>query len=315
MKIGIVILNYKNFTDTINCLSSVIELITESEIFVVVVDNCSKNESVEEISDFLSKNKRKFLCIEEDYNFESNYRIENFTIIKSSKNTGYARGNNIGLKFLLKFKINYIAIINNDVLLKNTNFELLVSYLLKNKDIAFLSPLVLNKYGNIENNCCRNRPELKILFFEYLYYFFRFDLLNKKIHSQYVNLNIVINQENPVVRCDLVQGSFLFGSFDMWSVINGFDEKTFLYFEEHILYEKIRMLGKSMAIVTNTSCIHLGGKSTQNSYSYFLEKERRRSMLYYLKKYRNVNKICYIIISIISQIKIMMKIILNNKIL
>ena len=55
MRTGIVILNYNNSVDTINCIESVMKNNT-AEIKIVLVDNGSPNKKViEELADYVSK--------------------------------------------------------------------------------------------------------------------------------------------------------------------------------------------------------------------------------------------------------------------
>lgn len=79
--IGIVLLNYKTYAETIRL---VLDLRKQRNISlqIVVVDNCSPNESLEQL--------RKSLGI-----------FPEVTILASPENTGYAAGNNLDLNFLL----------------------------------------------------------------------------------------------------------------------------------------------------------------------------------------------------------------------
>ena len=83
MKVGVVILNY-------NVAGSVIELASKMSMYaiindVVVVDNGSKIEEQIKLQKFFSRN--------------NNSKI---TFIQSENNDGYAKGNNIGLKYLVE---------------------------------------------------------------------------------------------------------------------------------------------------------------------------------------------------------------------
>jgi len=49
---GIIILNYNNYDDTINCINS-IELYNTYPIKYIIVDNNSTNESVTKLSEYL----------------------------------------------------------------------------------------------------------------------------------------------------------------------------------------------------------------------------------------------------------------------
>ena len=65
-KVGIVILNYLNYQDTIDCIDSLnIDLYNNKEI--IIVDNYSKNESYNILND-LYKNNKHIHVIKNDCN-------------------------------------------------------------------------------------------------------------------------------------------------------------------------------------------------------------------------------------------------------
>jgi len=99
MKVGIVILNYKNFAETIDCLESVLKQ-KDVSLEIVVVDNCSGNNSVKELISWKA-NKGDI--------------GRNICILEASKNVGFARGNNIGIRYLLKKNIDFIIVSNSDI--------------------------------------------------------------------------------------------------------------------------------------------------------------------------------------------------------
>ena len=99
-KIAIVILNYLNYWDTIECVESALR-IDYKDKEIVIVDNGSSNESFERL------NKE----------FKSNHHI---FILQSKKNVGFAKGNNIGIKFSrCQLKADYILVVNNDVVFRD----------------------------------------------------------------------------------------------------------------------------------------------------------------------------------------------------
>lgn len=131
-KVGIVILNYKGWKDTIECLESVFKL-NFHPFEVVVVDNWSGDDSIEKITDWangklLAETNELhkglvFPPIDKPVPLQvlSNWQIDptdstvRLTIIKNKLNNGYAGGNNIGIEYLLKKGITkYFWLLNND---------------------------------------------------------------------------------------------------------------------------------------------------------------------------------------------------------
>jgi GT2 family glycosyltransferase len=75
-KVGVVVSNYMNYIDTIECIDS-IAILDYKNTEIVVVENGSSNESFEKIYNHC-KGKR------------------NVRIIKVKRNLGFARGCNVG---------------------------------------------------------------------------------------------------------------------------------------------------------------------------------------------------------------------------
>ena len=96
-------------------------------------------------------------------------------------------------------------------------------------------------------------------------------------------------------------------SKDLMSQIGGFDPRTFLYFEENILYKKTEKLGLQNYLLPKSKCIHLGATSTQKVSGAFLLQCSLDSASYYLTHYCNltfIQKIVWNISKVLFSIKI-----------
>ena len=91
-KIAFVILYYKAYEDTIDCIHSVLCLDKNNfELEIIVVDNDSRDGAIDKL-------KKQF----KDVHY-----------IRNDKNDGYARGNNIGIKYAKNtLKANFVVILN-----------------------------------------------------------------------------------------------------------------------------------------------------------------------------------------------------------
>ena len=74
---------------------------------------------------------------------------------------------------------------------------------------------------------------------------------------------------------------------DIIKEIGLLDEKTFLYLEELILHEKLRVLNKSTYIVPQSKIVHKGGKTTNIIPSSFIMQTLQESRQYYFRSYRH----------------------------
>lgn len=122
IKVGIVILNYNNYEDTLACISSLNHL-NETENKVYVVDNCSTNESYVQ----LNNNLPEFV-----------------QLIQSGENGGYAAGNNIGIKKAIEEGCTHICVLNNDTVVTCDFLEECIDYLENHHEVAFVGPAILD---------------------------------------------------------------------------------------------------------------------------------------------------------------------------
>ncbi len=124
-KIYIVILNFNGYEDTLILLKSLPRLKAEGyKIYTVIVDNGSTDESASRISAVSSQLK-----------------IDK--IIRNKKNLGFARGINIGIKYVLDRDANYILLLNSDTIIKENFLPDLLSL---DSDIS--APLIQYKYDD-----------------------------------------------------------------------------------------------------------------------------------------------------------------------
>ena len=75
--VAIILVNYNGADDTIDCIKSLSEM-RDIEYEIVVVDNCSTDDSV---------NKLK-----------QSQEMYSFTLLQAECNNGFSSGNNIGIK-------------------------------------------------------------------------------------------------------------------------------------------------------------------------------------------------------------------------
>lgn len=117
--ITIVILNLNGKSIIQKCLKSV-ENVDYPNKKIVVVDNNSNDGS----QSFIKKN------------------FPHVHLIENKKNKGVAEGQNIGIKYALKIKSDYIFILNNDIKLEREILKQLLKILKKNSKIGIVGPIM-----------------------------------------------------------------------------------------------------------------------------------------------------------------------------
>ncbi|VYT78770.1 glycosyltransferase [Clostridium tertium] len=120
MKISIILLNYNNEEDTLECVNSIkknSKLINE----IIVVDNNSSEESKK----VLKENKN------------------NYKLILNKENNGFAAGNNIGIKYAIDRLDEYILLLNNDTIIEDDCIEKLVDCMESDSSIGIVSSRIM----------------------------------------------------------------------------------------------------------------------------------------------------------------------------
>ncbi|PIS09405.1 glycosyltransferase family 2 protein [Candidatus Beckwithbacteria bacterium CG10_big_fil_rev_8_21_14_0_10_34_10] len=121
MKIFIIILNYNGKKNTLECLGSLEKLeVGKIDLKTIVVDNASNDGSIKAI-------KKKFFQIK---------------VIESKENLGFGAGNNAGIRYALKFKPDFLLLLNNDTLVDKNLLVDLIKGVKERDKIALVSPKI-----------------------------------------------------------------------------------------------------------------------------------------------------------------------------
>lgn len=141
-KVIILILNWNGLPWLKKCFPSVLKT-DYSNFEVILVDNSSQDDSVKWIN--------------------TNYPA--IKIIKNKKNFGFAKGYNIGIKYAIKRKPDYIALINTDVKVDPQWLKELLRVSESNKDIGVIGPMIYEFDGKtIDSKKFESEPLLSIFY-------------------------------------------------------------------------------------------------------------------------------------------------------
>lgn len=121
----IIVVNYNNFEDTDECLSSVQD-INYPNYCVLVVDNGSTDESGKKLAK----------------------KYEGFNFLHKSKNDGFAGGNNAGMKKALDNGVDYLLLLNNDTIVTPNILHSLIEAGENNPKSGIIAPKVVEYSGN-----------------------------------------------------------------------------------------------------------------------------------------------------------------------
>lgn len=121
-----IILNYNNYSDTIETIESVLSLEFGANS-VLLIENSSDETIIRKIRN----------------------QFPDLTIIENKKNLGYAGGNNVGIQKAVASGADYIFILNNDVRLEKDVLKKCVSAMEKSPGCGACQPLIVTS-GNTE---------------------------------------------------------------------------------------------------------------------------------------------------------------------
>lgn len=289
---GVIILNYNNAPMTIECMTS-LEKVNSAPIKYIVVDNASTDESYSILQKYIEKSfPSNSMVVDAESDCEK-FCLPYVTLVCAAKNEGYARGNNFGLALAEKDdEIDTVLIVNNDILFIGDIIPTLVNFALTNENAGLVSPLLFGKDGKtIDYNCARKDCTLRELALWYLFYCRdRHGIITRMVNERKILLKHPELMENETVPVELPSGSCMLIRKSLFKKIGYFDPNTFLYYEENILYQKLRREGKTNYLLPALHCIHLGAQTTmKTSRNYGFLKDSNKSAYYYFTHYRNLS--------------------------
>ena len=213
---------------------------TYSDVTLIVV--CFKSEEL--IKSNLKELKKFKTIIVDNSNSKETYNlvkdVQSIEYIKTIKNIGYGRANNLGVK---NAKTPYIMIINPDVVVDSDSIRLLYEKYLNYRNVGLVAPSLYDT-----NNERRTNGSISRL---------------KKNKSK--NLDVQNLAEGDTCY-DFVVGCSLFMSRDFFNKVGGFDKDFFMYFEDNDICDKIYRHNRYILEIPDSKMVHIEGLSSNFNY-------------------------------------------------
>lgn len=289
-----------------------------SNDFVIVVLNYNDYKTVYEFVEHVDRfNKNLPLVIVDNKSTDDSYqelkKLErsNISVIQTDKNRGYAYGNNFGVKFAEEKypDAKFIGISNPDIILNEDCLAKIAGAFEKNPQYASLTGVMYYPDGHVDS-----RPYLTMpTYLEVLQGCF---YLSRKIFAK--RRDRQVDTTVDVQKVEALPGCFFIYERKAFDTIGGFDENTFLYYEENILAKRMQQHNLCCGIVTDAKYIHHHSKSIGKSYN---EPKKFKifydSVKYYFKTYEGVRGVKYQILTLFLEMSLVEYKIINciNKIL
>lgn len=280
----VIILNWNKPKQTRECINSIMRL--NGCYDILVIDNGSDDDKKESLSKEINDNYNVTI-LDKDAD-GGMFPVDCATGTKVylmfvNYNSGYATGNNYGLRFSRKAGYEFSLISNNDIEIINNNalVDLEQAIDLDNK-YAWTAPRIVGLDGKREGPFAKTSiSELFLKKGALFPYWFCF--LRKKENQATADLAAKFdnNELEPYVFCGCF-GLFRNSALDE---VGYFDDHTFLYTEEQILSERLHTKGYFLRYTPNSEILH---KHDYNNDGINLRLELifLRSRIYYYHKYR-----------------------------
>lgn len=257
-----IIVNYNTKEITSACINSIFDNsnLKDIEFEIIIIDNNSTDGSEEYIIS-------QFPTVIYKYNRD---------------NLGFGKANNIGAKIATG---DYLVFINSDTIALDTDFYELYKIISSKDSIGFLGCKILNADNSIQSigydfPSLMNELRLRILFWN-------FNFVKKFRFSKYV--------DRGVKEVDWISGCFMIVERELFFMLNGFDDKIFMYSEDLDICLSASKLGKKNYVYDKTQIYHLHGKSGNKKNPSFKQQITRKENYFYVIKKHDVTKFIILI--------------------
>ena len=127
-KVSIILVNYNGQQFIENCLKSILNYLQNTDYEVIIVDNCSSDDSTKIIKD--------------GFPF--------FQLICSNTNLGFGRANNLAVKYA---QGEYLLFLNTDTILLENTPKILSDYLKQNREVGAIGARITFQDGSYQLSC------------------------------------------------------------------------------------------------------------------------------------------------------------------
>lgn len=250
MQLSVIILNYNVRYFLEHCILSVQKAISELDAEIIVIDNNSVDDSCAMV-------KRLF---------------PNVILIENQENTGFPKGNNIGVK---QAKGKYLCILNPDTVVAEDTFTKILNIKNWQLNTGIIGCKLIDGTGNFLPESKRGIPTPWVAVTK-IFGLYKLSDLFGKYYAQHLS-------ENQSGKVEILVGAFMVMERALYNEIGGFDEKCFMYSDDIDLSYMVLQKGKYNYYFHETTVIHYKGESTVRDEKYM--KRFQEAMQFFYKKH------------------------------
>jgi len=230
-ELSIICVNWNSLGYLLECVATVYEHTQEAVFEVIVVDNASPEGRMEILAE----------------------RFPRVRIVKSSKNLGFARANNLGFLHSLG---DYVLFLNPDTRLVGSAIDVMLGVIKSLPDAGVVGCKLLNSDLSISTSSIQKFPTI----------------VNQLINVEYLRLRYpsfplwdlgpLFSDKPGPTRVDVIPGACMMLKRDVFQRAGCFSEEYFMYAEDIDLNYKTRKLGLSSYYIGDAQIVHHGGRSS-----------------------------------------------------
>jgi GT2 family glycosyltransferase len=280
--LSIIIPSYNTRDITKECLEKLVNCLKTGnknapkpiKVEIIVVDNASGDGSIEMLREMATS-------------LQSNN--VSFQVVYNETNTGYSKGNNIGLQ---RATGAYILYLNSDVYVDQVNFNKLLEYMDSNPKVGALTVRVNLANGDIDPASHRGFPTV----WRSLTYFVGLENATRSIpvlSGLFGGYHLTSYNLATKHQIDAGTGAFLLTRKSLMDTLKGFDESFFMYGEDLDLCYRIKEASYVIEYDPEFTVLHLKYKSGMSSQNEETRKRTRTHFhdamkLFYRKHYEKI---------------------------
>ncbi|MEG2575382.1 MAG: glycosyltransferase family 2 protein [Christensenella sp.] len=200
------IVNYNDYDRAKKAIASVLEYTHGVRVKIYLIDNASKDSSAAKLAD-------EFPLV---------------SVIFSDKNIGFGAGHNLALPFI---ESEFHAIVNPDIILNSDILTELTTFMREHSEIGMCTPAI-HYMDDAPQNLPKRTPRLKYLVAN--------RMPGKRFEHARAEYKMIGENLSEVTDIEFATGCFLFVRTSLLKLVQGFDERYFMYFEDADLTRTIR---------------------------------------------------------------------------
>ena len=178
-------------------------------------------------------------------------------LIANSTNCGFGKAVNQAAELAVG---DFFLILNPDTIVQENTINIMVDYLLSHSDVGMIGPKILNADGSLQLACKRSFPTIGVAIPKLMG-------LNRLFpKAPWANrYNLTYLDPEQIHTVDAISGSCMFLQADLFRVLNGFDERFFMFGEDLDFCYRVKQAGKTVRYIPTTQIIHYQGESVKSA--------------------------------------------------